>query len=791
MLKFHLKLAFKNFKSNRLVFGGSIATIFLATLCISLLFSYTQNELSMDDFHKRKNDIYLITFQESKGSNPEVWEASRFFNFNYKDYPEIENLTAFKKYKEGEIKFTYDERSYSPAGIIADSVFFEVFDFKLTAGNKATVLHDPDAIVISQNFAKKIFGDKNPIGKPITVTTRIQKVYTVKGILAPIASNSSLEFDYIIPDHSGEFNRMGGNFILVKNNFNKADFSKKLKKIVQENKQFSEGKASIFPLSKVYFEGTNINSRGIFTKFGDKNNINILYTIIAVIFIISLLNFTNLQIININSSIKNIGINKISGAGSKQIVLQKLIEIFLLILLSSVAISLSFKVVLPYFNQITQINLAPEWWQIFLLIVSILVLLVAGAMIYPFILYSTIPITTSLKKQASSNTRLTGRKVLVISQFALSFIMLIASVVVVKQLGLLLNKDLGFNSKNIICTQLFHEPQMINGSREELMKQYQAYLDNFQFEKNELKSQSSVRNFSIGDSPIQPFDMSWKLKDGKNDYSTEKSLIVSPEFAKLFGLQILEGRFFDRKMDKERSNKLVINEAAKRYLGISDINTKQILNKSWGEYEIIGVVKDFNFQHLSVKPQPLFLLFFEDMEDQFMIQFEDGATQAGLQFAKKLFEKNNPGEAFKYTFLSDDIQDLYQKEKRLSKIYILFTLIAYFISFIGLFAISLYDTKRRTKEIGIRKVNGARISEVLVMLNKDFLKWIVSAFVIATPVAYYTMHKWLENFAYKTELSWWIFVLAGLLALAIALLTVSFQSWKAATSNPVEALRNE
>jgi putative ABC transport system permease protein len=175
----------------------------------------------------------------------------------------------------------------------------------------------------------------------------------------------------------------------------------------------------------------------------------------------------------------------------------------------------------------------------------------------------------------------------------------------------------------------------------------------------------------------------------------------------------------------------------------------------------------------------------------FLIRFEDGATQSGIQLVQKLFNEVNPGEPFEYTFLADDIEAMYQKEKRLSEIYILFTIIAYSISSLGLFAISLYDTRRRTKEIGIRKVNGAKISEILAMLNKDFAKWVIIAFIIAAPVAYFAMHQWLENFAYKTELSWWIFALAGLLALGIALLTVSWQSWKAATRNPVEALRYE
>ena len=292
--------------------------------------------------------------------------------------------------------------------------------------------------------------------------------------------------------------------------------------------------------------------------------------------------------------------------------------------------------------------------------------------------------------------------------------------------------------------------------------------------------------------------MPWKLQGDDRDYASANFLAVTPDYAKTLGLKMLEGRFFENEKDKDRGNKIVINEAAKKYWGIEGISSARILNKYWsrsdddgGGFEIIGVVKDFNSEHLSIKPHPLVMMYFQDIEANFMIQFEEGTVQQGIQFVQRLFSEINPGETFEYTFLTDDISAMYQKEKRLSEIYILFTVIAYLISSIGLFAISLYDTRRRVKEIGVRKVNGAKVSEVLALLNMAFIKWIAIAFVIATPLAWFAMHKWLENFAYKTTLSWWIFALAGVLALGIALLTVSWQSWRAATRNPVEALRYE
>ena len=586
MLKHYIKTAFRNFRSNRLIFAGSIVTVFLCALCMSLLFTYVHNELTMDDFHKREKDIYMVTFKDAPESKPEVWEANLFFKFNYKDYPEIEAVTTLKKYRPGEIKFTYKESSFSPAGMVADSTFFEVFDFELALGDKEKVMHDPEALIFSQDFAKKVFGNENPIGKNVLITARNQKLYTVKGILEKLPANTSIEFDFLIPDHSMRYSRMGGNFILAGSGFVKADFVEKLNQAQQQNKRYTDGISDVTEFNELYFKGTSVDTHGIVSKQGDKKSLNVLWAIIGVIFLISLLNFYNLQIININSSVKNIGINKITGAGGLLIFYQKLSEIVLLILIATFFITLAFKLLLPYFNQIAGVGLNPPIWHIIILNIVILTVLVCGAMIYPSLIYSRIPITNSLKNQVFGTSKLAGRNLVATIQFTLSFVLLIASIVVFKQLDLMLNKDLGFTAENTICTQMFHEPHFDDSmTRDELMEKYKAYQNSFQFVKNELEANASVKAFSLGNSPIEPFDMSWKLKGGSKDYSTEKSVVATPEYANILGLQLVEGRFFNRETDESRGEGIVINEAAKKYWGITDISTQRILNKN--EYPYI------------------------------------------------------------------------------------------------------------------------------------------------------------------------------------------------------------
>ncbi len=332
------------------------------------------------------------------------------------------------------------------------------------------------------------------------------------------------------------------------------------------------------------------------------------------------------------------------------------------------------------------------------------------------------------------------------------------------------------------------------GSADELKKREAEKQKSYQYLRNELASTSAITAFAQGDGPLNPpIIMSWKLKGGEKDYLSMKGLFVQPDYLKVLGLKISEGRFFDAQKDESGANKIVINEAAKKYWGIKDIleSRLQIGEGDSTGHEIIGVVKDFNYQNLSAKPQPLFIEYFEDIRMSYQIKFRAGSVQSGLQSVSRLFKKVNPGEDFSYSFLSDEVAALSQKEKRLSQIYFVFTIIALFITAVGIFVIATYDAQRRTKEIGIRKVNGARIGEIMFMLNKDFVKLVLFAFIIACPTAWYAMHKWLENFAYKTNLSWWVFATAGLTALFVVIVTVSWQSWRAASRNPVEALRYE
>ena len=795
MIKHFLKLAVRKFQSNRLIFIGSIVTVSIGALCISLLFSYVNNEVTMNGFHKRVKDIYMIVVQASPGSGYEAIQASLFFNFNYKNYPELESLVTLQKYRKDEIKVTFEESSFSPEVLVADSTFFSIFDFNLLIGNKKTILSDPKNAIITADYARKIFGEKDPIGQEIKVTSSDTKTYTVKGVVTKLPSNSSITFDLIIPSHSGNYDRSGVNFLLVNNKFNQEEFVKKIENIGQFHPQFKESKVSIVSLNDIYFNNKDSNNDYdlIFTRFGDKKNVYVLLIIMIVVFAITALNFSGFQIILINAELKNIGIGKILGISAGEQFMQKTFEVILLILLSSVLVTISYMAILPSFDSFAKVPISKSVFEIVELNLTIIISLFVLAMLYPSILILKIPIIDSLKGEVYSGRFLFSQKSIVSIQFTLTIASIVASLVIFRQVTLMLHKDLGFDSKNIIRVKMFRRLPF-TGNLDEWKKSNAEQKKNYQYVLNELSSISAIASFAQGVSPIDPYIMPWKLKGSEKDYLSQNVLTVNSDYLKLFGLKIIEGRFFDLEKDKSRALKVVINEEAKKFWEIKDIKQSRILNKYWGDsigYEIVGVVKDFNYQHLSVKPQPLFMVYFDDVDNEFLIKLKDGSRQIGLQSVSKLFKEVNPGEDFSYTFLSDEISALYQKEKKLSQVYFIFTIIALLITAIGIFVIAIYVAQRRTKEIGIRKVYGARISEIIFMLNKDFVKLVIIAIVIAWPITWFAMHKWLENFAYKTGLSWWIFVIAGVFAIGIALLTVSWQSFRAARRNPIKSLKYE
>lgn len=796
MLKHYIKFAVRNFRTNRVIFVGSLATLCLGALCISLLFSYVHNEVSMDDFHKREKDIYAVILQDSPNSEWTALTPSYFFDFDYDDFPEIEKVARVQKVNKEEATLFYKDLSYYPEGIIADNAFFEVFDFELLLGNREKALNRPDAVLLSEKYARKLFGNQNPIGKPLKIKYEKERLCTVDGIVK-VPSNSSITFDFILPrlENLREHGDAGTDFILLKQDYDKETLIENLQQIGKGQPLFEIKTIDAKALDAIYFNEDISIAADVFTRKGDMKNLYVLSIIMLVILLISVFNFSSLQVISTNIRIKQSAVTRIHGAQEKHLLYKKIVEILLLSLLSVFIIGIGYQYCLPYFNNFTFVELAPPLWKQVIVIGAVLALMIVLSLMYTTMVSSRIPIIKGLKDGQGIGSPLTGRKTIVIFQYALTFVLIISSIIVSKQLGLMLNKDLGFTHNNIIRTKLEHRSIYNAEDLEVWEKEKSEGINRQQYINNELTSNVSIKNFSQGHSPLRPRRLNFKVKGMQDGFTTQNFLNVAPDYEKIFNLKCVTGRFFNAERDNVSTDvkRVVINEAAKRAWNIKDISKSKITTHadSGPGHDIIGVVKDFNYERLSVKPGPLVMFSHQDSEMDYFIQFHEGGETQGLQSVENLFNQLNPGETFKYVFVSDEVTALYHKERRLGAIFIAFTIIALLISVIGLFTIALYDTQKRKKEIGIRKVNGATVSQILRLLNQDFLKWVGLAFVIAVPISWYTMDRWLEGFAYKTTMSWWIFALAGIMTLAITLLTVSWQSFRAAIANPVESLREE
>src|SRR5690606_12467368 len=400
MLKHYIKFAIRNFISNKVVFFGSIATLCLGTLCISLLYTYIDNELSMNDFSKKENvsnilpdkeqleknkDIYLMLFRETPKSQWRACSISTYWKFDYKQYPELNTLVQVQGYREGEFKFEYQSNKFYPEGFVVDSTFFKIFDYQLKEGNKNTALNDLSSVILSEKLAKTIFGDENPIGKDIRIAEvedgDFDEFFKVTGVIS-VPSNTSMSFDYLIPNvnDSPKFGRMGGDFISVNKGFDTNAFIEKIKPILQRNEIIWKYKPnielSLVSLNDIYFNRElNIDYIFIFSKFGDERNNNIIIIIMLVVLMISTLNFSNLHIVNINAIIKQIGISKINGAKHLDLIFQKVTEISLLLLIALAITTMAYQLVLPRFNNFFDIELSPSIFHIIKMNLKILLVL--------------------------------------------------------------------------------------------------------------------------------------------------------------------------------------------------------------------------------------------------------------------------------------------------------------------------------------------------------------------------------------------------------------------------------
>lgn len=796
MFKIYSKSTFRLLVKNRLISITSLLSLIVGVLCFHLIYLWIDNETSMDSFHKNRDRIYVSGLTANPMSDYQTSAFSLFFNLDYSQFAHVKSKLTIHTYNEDRIKLiAADGQDFPGRGLIVDSTFFKFFNFPIVAAQSDHLLKDPKNIVISKGFAKRIFGDEDPIGKVLKVQCEIIDSYTVSGLLEEIPSNSSLTFDFLVPRHSQSYwARSPQELFITDSSFDLSDFNQKIAKMGRGHSQFKESTLSAIPFKSIYFEKPFQDS--LFSKNGDLGSVKTMAIIAIFILMISTLTFASLQTSLQLSTIKGMGIKQVNGARKMDLVIEMMIGRIYFLALTIIGTYALLELTFPYYSGMLEITIDRNRQLDFVAISTISGIIMFVSIFLSIAQIMRIRISTALKNTFASFQIAKVQRGITTLQFVVTITLLISTMVVFRQFHFMTSKDIGFEPASIISFQSALQEIPRNLSKEEQIEQHELQKTEYQYFVNELASNPNILSVTQGEMPVNDmaYAMPWKSLVG-GDYTSENMMVVDPSYADLLNLEVLEGRFFSDSLDKSRQQKIVINEAAKAYWGIEDISEMKLANNYWGgeedPYTIIGVVKNYHYEHLSNKIKPLMLVYFRDSESDFMVKIQNGKELETIAYIEGVFRETNPTSRFDYEFLEDKVQSQYEQEKRVSNVYLVFTIIALMLSSIGLFTFAIYDTKRRTKEVGIRKINGASLENIFSILSTSYLKPVALSYVIACPLAWYLAQNWLENFANRIHLGLPIFLLAGVLSILIALGAVAWQSWDSAKKNPIDALRYE
>ncbi len=790
MLRHIIKITFRNILNSKIYTVINILGLSLGITCALIIALWVKNELSFDKFHENSQDLYKAAFcYEPKDLHGYILPVPVAQQLKDK-FPDVKNTTVFFKQKNK--KIAYNKNGFLTSGSVVDSSFFSMFEFPFLIGSSSGAFINPNSIVITKSLAEKIFGEKNPVGELVELDLNGIQQFIVTGVLKDIPSNSDLQFDFLIPFeliseylNSWDF-KAAETYVQLKKNTNYESFNTQIAGVISQFKPDWNNRLYITPLTRCHL----YNLQG----GGRIQSVYIFSLVALMILIIATFNFINLAMARSDKRIKEIGVKRIMGTHKNLLIFQFLYEAQVMAFLAMILSVIFIELILPSVNTLLNLNL--DFNYTFYTIATLLGFsfitgLVSG--IYPaFFLSSVKPIdilknnigTLRLIQRLNDNhnhtQKLSFRSVLVVFQFALTIILITGIIVVRQQLQYLKEKDLGFDKENILVVDI----------QRDLLSKYETV-------KSQLLQLPGISNVSASESPLTNWQASctpnWEGKSSDNVFDMGVNS-VDYDFLETLGIEILAGRFLSREYSSDANEGFVINEAAVKAMELKNpVGTNMSIFEGT-PYEqkgkIIGVIKNMHTESLYADIKP-FVYKYTPAGSFMYIKTNSSANSATVETVRNTIKQIVPDDPGTLGFLDDNLNELYLSEQTTEKLMEYSSFIAIIISCLGLFGLSFFGTKLRIKEIGIRKVNGAKITEILTMLNKDFIKWVAIAFVVATPIAWFAMHKWLENFAYKTTLSWWIFALSGVMALGIALLTVSWQSWRAATRNPVESLRYE
>jgi putative ABC transport system permease protein len=792
MLWNYLKVTWRNIRRYKgYSFINIVGLAVGLTSCILILL-WVQDELSYDRFHTSADDLYRIVAEWRK-TEPAThyWPVCAPLAPALKEeFPEIIRATRFTRLRRGQL-VKFGDKNFTEAQIcLTDPDFFEMFTFPFIQGDVQTALSNPDSFVLTEEMAAKYFGTENPLGKTLNINNEYD--FTVTGVIKNIPHNSHLQFDFLasfvrIEDFERAWAVLDNwtlsgfaTYVQLDKNASRVELTDKIANYLQKHVQESKDIIYLQSLKDVHLFSSHIQF-GMEGQ-GDIRYVYIFSIVAFFILVIASINFMNLATARSSNRVKEVGLRKVVGAKRAQLIRQFFCESVVMAFCSLILAVVLVEFFLPVFINLSGKQLSLDFTShINILSAIVLLTLITGFLSgsYPALFLSSLRPVKILK--GISKTEGQGylfRRILVVSQFSLSILLIICTVVVSHQVGFMRNKKLGFDKEQVAYFPI----------RDELVQRYESL-------KSELLKNTGIKNVAVSSNLptsgviLTTDKVTW---EGKNPEEVVVLEVTSAgyDFTETFNMEMVKGRSFSKEFSSDEEEAIVINETAEKIIGIEDPAGKQLV---FGEsaVTIIGVVKDYHFKSLHSEIEPLVLAIVPSLYRYVFVKLDAADIPNTLINIESTWKSFFPDTPFEFHFLDEAYEKLYRSEQQMGTLFNSFTILAVFISCLGLFGLASFMAEKRTKEIGIRKVLGASVIGIVALLNKQFAKWVLIANVIAWPVAYYAMSRWLQGFAYRINLGIWIFALAAAIALGIAVVTVSYQSIKAALANPADSLRYE
>jgi len=792
MIRNFFKVAYRNLLRNKVISAINITGLSIGMASAMLIWLWIQDEISYDKFHKNKDRIYEVWNRVQFDGKLSCWNSvsAPTARALEKDVPEIERSVRAKS--KGPALLAVGDKKIMKSGGIVDTGFLQMFSFPMLEGDPATALNDIHSIVLTEKTAKSLFGSSDAMGK--TIRLEDKENFMVTGVLKDLPGNTRFDFEYLLPWSSikyGEGQDLGWGdnstptYVMLKPNTNYASVEQKVKRLKQK---YDDGAKSLkwelflYPLDRwrLYSSFTD----GVEDSGGRMTFIKLFSIIAGFILLIACINFMNLSTARSEKRAKEVGIRKVVGAQKSALISQFIGESFFLAFLAGVIAVFIVQISLPAYNQLTEKDLSINFANIYTWIVFIGFTLFTGLLAgsYPaFFLSSFQPVKVLKGTFQKAHALVTPRKVLVVLQFSFAIILIICTIIVKQQIDYARDRATGYDKDNLI----YH---FMTG---DIPKNYPLI-------KNELLSAGIATSITKTNSPLTErwsngWGQSWQGKD-PNDNTSFDRYLCDEGLGVTAGLQFIQGRDFDLKKFPTDSTGLIVNESSLKVMKFKNPIGQKVSDLGI-DWHIVGVIKDFILTSPYEPTRPILIC---GAKSKFMtfdvvhIKLNGkNPTSANIKATEAIFKKYNPDYPFEYKFVDEAYAKKFEDEQLQGTLAALFAGLTIFISCLGLFGLATYMAESRIKEIGVRKVLGASVAGITTLLSKDFVKLIIVSFIIAAPLAYWAMSKWLMNYTYRINISWWVFALAGSLSVVIALLTVSYQSIRAAIANPAKSLRTE